>query len=368
MSKPFKRVDRNIYKRGDSFYIIFRHGGKFHRESVGHTLTAARKLLAKRKSEFNEGNLGALRKRETRVTFNEAAEQFLEYCKQNLKDPTRPAYTIAHASKLLGERYLKDITSWDIEMYKKMRRNTKRNGKQVSPTTVRKELLHLNRLYVLADEWGMVPSGYNPVRSVKKPSERKGRVPELSLEEEARLLEACSPGIRPIVKFAIYSGCRRGEIFGLTWDRVDMERGFIYIDKTKSGEPRVVPLCETALDVLRGLSHHDGFVFQNEKGEPYRCIRASFNRAKKKAGLDRLVFHDLRHVFASRLRQLGVSLDDIGEMIGDKTLRMTMRYAHLRPEDTKGLVGLLDNLNVKPKLHRKLHTLPATKEAASVSA
>ncbi len=367
MSKPFQRVDKNIYKRGPSFYIIIRHGGKLHRESAGHTLTAARRLLAKRKSEFNEGNFEALAKR-SRVTFDEAAKQFIEYCRENLKHPDRPAVTIGHASKLFGGKYLKDINSWDIEMYKRIRRETrKKNGNPVSDTTIRKELLHLNRLFVLAGRLGMVPSGNNPVRSVEKPSESKGRVPELSEEMEARLLEECSGGIRPIVKFALYTGCRRGEILGLTWDRVDMERGFIYLDNTKSGEPRTVPLCGTVLGVLQGLSHRDGYVFQNKKGNPYRCIRASFNRAKKAAGLDGLTFHDLRHVFASRLRRLGVSLDDIGEMIGDKTLRMTMRYAHLRPEDMREFVGLLDNPHVKPELHRKLHTLPATGKVASVS-
>ena len=188
----------------------------------------------------------------------------------------------------------------------------------------------------------MLPQGHNPVRTVKKPPESKGRVPELSEEEEARLLEACSPGIRPIVKLAIYSGCRRGEILGLTWDRVDMDAGFLYLDNTKTGEPRAVPLCETALEILRGLGHCEGYVFKNEKGEPYTCIRASFNRAKKEVALDGLTFHDLRHVFASRLRRLGASLSDIGEALGHRSARTTLRYAHLSPDYLKGLVQLLD--------------------------
>ncbi|MCH6567268.1 MAG: site-specific integrase [Nitrospinae bacterium] len=170
----------------------------------------------------------------------------------------------------------------------------------------------------------------------------KQLVPELSEEEEAQLLEGCSSGIRPIVKLAIYSGCRRGEILGLTWDRVDMDAGFLYLDNTKTGEPRAVPLCETALEVLRGFGPRDGFVFKNEKGEPYTCIRASFNRAKKEAALDGLTFHDLRHVFASRLRRLGASLGDIGEALGHRSARMTLRYAHLSPDYLKGLVQLLD--------------------------
>ncbi len=334
-------LPKGIYKRGNKYYILYYCDGQRHRESAGRTLTAAKKLLAKRHNEVDEGRLG-LRK-VPKVTFEEAAEQFLEYCRQNIKDPARPAITIAHASKLLSGKYLKDITSWDLELYKKARRNTTmKNGKRISDSTIRKELLHLNRLFVLAGEWGMLPQGHNPVRTVKKPPESKGRVPELSEEEEARLLEACSLGIRPIVKFATYTGCRRAEILKLTWDCVDEEAGFIYLDETKTGEPRVVPLCETALEILRGLGHCEGYVFQNEKGEPYTCIRASFNRAKKEVGLDSLTFHDLRHVFASRLRRLGASLGDIGEALGHRSARMTLRYAHLSPDYLKGLVQLLD--------------------------
>ena len=335
------KLPRGIHKRGDKYYIQYFYEGRRRRETAGRTLTAAKRLLTKRKNEIDEGRLGL--KKAPRVTFEEASEQFLEYCRQNLKDPGRPAITIGHGSKLFCGKYLKDITSWDIELYKKARRNsTMKNGKRISNTTVRKELQHLNRLFVLAGEWGMVPSGYNPVRSVKKPSENKGRVPELSEGHEARLLEACSPGIHPIVKFAIYTGCRRGEILGLTWDRVDMEQGFIYLDDTKTGDPRVVPLCKTGLEILQGLRHRDSYVFQNERGEPYTCVRASFNRAKEKAGLDGLTFHDLRHVFASRLRRRGASLGDIAELLGHKGLRMTLRYAHLTPGYLKNVVGLMD--------------------------
>ena len=343
-------LPRGIYKRGDKFYIHYYFDGHRYRESAGRTLTAAKKLLAKRHNEVDEGRLGI--KKVPKVTFEEASEQFLEYCRQDLKDPARPAITIGHASKHFGGKNLKDITSWDLELYKKARRNTTmKNGKRISDSTIRKELLHLNRLFVLAGEWGMLSQGHNPVRTVKKPPESKGRVPELSEEEEARLLEACSLGIRPIVKFAIYTGCRRGEILGLTWDLVDMDAGFLYLGDTKTGEPRAVPLCETALEVLRGIGHREGYVFQNEKGAPYTCIRASFNRAKKETALDGLTFHDLRHVFASRLRRLGASLGDIAEALGHKGVKMTLRYAHLSPDYMKGVVQRLDQTATKTATH-----------------
>ena len=171
------KLPRGIHKRGDKFYIQYFYESRRRRETAGRTLTAAKKLLTKRKNEIDEGRLGF--KKAPKVTFEEASEQFLEYCQQNLKDPNRPAITIGHASKIFSGKYLKDITSWDIEMYKKTRRNTTmKNGKRISDTTVRKELQHLNRLFVLAGRWDMVPDGYNPVKNVKKPSEQQGRVPE----------------------------------------------------------------------------------------------------------------------------------------------------------------------------------------------
>ncbi|MEE8219871.1 MAG: tyrosine-type recombinase/integrase, partial [bacterium] len=72
-----------------------------------------------------------------------------------------------------------------------------------------------------------------------------------------------------------------------------------------------------------------------------------FNRAKKEAGLEGITVHDLRHVFASRLRRLGASLGDIGEALGHKGVRMTLRYAHLSPDYMKGVVQLLDQTATK---------------------
>lgn len=80
----------------------------------------------------------------------------------------------------------------------------------------------------------------------------------------------------------------------------------------------------------------------NEKGEPYRCIRASFERAKRKARLGYLTFHDLRHVFANRLCQRGASLESIAKILGHKGVEMTLRYAHLSPNYLKDVVQLMD--------------------------
>ena len=348
-NKKWKRVDKNIYTRGngDTYWVRIACKGRPRIEqAAGRRLKDARALLVKIQNLINEGTIGT--KKIPDVTFEEVAERVIEYWQEEIDHPSRPATTIRHASKLFGGVLLRDITAWDIERYKNMRRKTvKKNGQLISDTTIKKELQHLNRLFVLADRWDLVPSGHNPVKKVEKPKENEGRVPELSDEDEKRLLLACSPGIRPIVKFAIYSGLRQGEILGLTWDRVDIKGCLVYLDKTKSGKPRHVRLCQTAVNILKSLHNGsgEGHMFVNPKTErPYtKGMRHSFEKAKKEiAGIEDLTFHDLRHVFASRLRRRGASLGDIAEALGHKSITMTLRYAHLSPDYMGSVVELLD--------------------------
>lgn len=348
MSKKWKRVDKNIYTRGngDTYWVRIACKGRPRIEqAAGRRLKDARALLVKIQNEINEGTIGT--KKVPDVTFEEVAERIIEHWQEELGHPSRPTTTIKRASKLFGGMLLRDITAWDIERYKNMRRKTvKKNGKPISNTTIRKELLHINRFFVLAERWDLAPQGQNPVKKVEKPRENEGRVPELSPEEEKRLLLDCTPGIRPIVKLALYTGLRQGEILGLTWDKVDLENCQVYLDKTKTGKPRHVRLCRTAMEVLASLNNgqDEGHMFINPKtGRPYtKSIKSSFDRATKRAGIEGLTFHDLRHVFASRLRRRGASLSDIAEALGHKGVTMTLRYAHLSPDYMGSVVGLLD--------------------------
>ncbi|MEE9196603.1 MAG: tyrosine-type recombinase/integrase [bacterium] len=94
------------------------------------------------------------------------------------------------------------------------------------------------------------------------------------------------------------------------------------------------------------MDHREGYVFLNEIGKPFRCLKASFRRAKKQAGLT-LTFHDLRHVFASRLRRRGASLEDIAELLGHKGIGMTLRYAHLTPGYLRDVVRLMNESEIQ---------------------
>jgi integrase len=126
------------------------------------------------------------------------------------------------------------------------------------------------------------------------------------------------------------------------------ELDFILIPKTKNGDPVAVPMTkivrETLLKVLRDRRMRSDYVFTDETGKPFRPhqVSTAFKRACKRAGVEDLRFHDLRHHFASSLIQSGVDLYRVKKLLGNKDQRMTQRYDHLVQKDLKDAVSVLD--------------------------
>ncbi len=139
---------------------------------------------------------------------------------------------------------------------------------------------------------------------------------------------------------------RRGEIFGLTWDRVDLTHGFILLHTTKNGERREIPINGTLRVQLEklALSNVDGrkFVFHEKDGKPFDSVKRSFKTACDDAKIKDFHFHDLRHTFASQLVMAGIDLTTLKELLGHKDIKMTLRYAHLAPSHKLRAVELLD--------------------------
>jgi integrase len=165
-------------------------------------------------------------------------------------------------------------------------------------------------------------------------TENSYRLRYLMPEEVDVLLEKCPPHLAPMVKLALNTGLRRGELLSLQWDQV--VNGFIYLwDKTKTATPRQIPLNEAALEVLekqRRLNHlKSPYVFCDKHGKPWKDNKEGFANACRRAGIFNFRFHDLRHTFASHLAMNGESLRTIAELLGHKTFQMVMRYAHLSP-------------------------------------
>jgi integrase len=145
-----------------------------------------------------------------------------------------------------------------IDRYRAERLRSFRPGtkKPISPTTVNKEVALLKAMLNKAITWRYLD--VNPLRTVKRLPEPDGRLRYLDTDEIDRLLAACPPHMHPIVICALHTGMRRGEILGLTWDRVDMKQRFLHLVKTKTRKARTIPINDPLMEALRHLPGTSG--------------------------------------------------------------------------------------------------------------
>jgi integrase len=293
------------------------------------------------------------RKESENTTLSDALERY----KKEITERKKGAYQESRRIELLkahklGIRFLASIQGKDIAEYRDER------AKSVSEATVRRELTILSHLFEVArKEWGM-EGLLNPVQSIRLPSGRgTERDRRLKPEEKAALLKACDDygGDLPhIVRFALETAMRRGEITGMMWNMVNLKNRTVVLPETKNGEKRDVPLSREAMRILSELPRRlDGRVFGYKDSH---SITQAFIRALSRARLAYekecsekgekpdpsylvdLTFHDLRHEAASRFFEKGLNPMQVAAITGHKTLQMLKRYTHLKAEDLAELL------------------------------
>jgi integrase len=213
--------------------------------------------------------------------------------------------------------------------------------RSVSPSSVRRELAILQHcLEVAKNEWA-VAIQQNPVSKIKKPAEGKARERRVTVEELERLrvaLAKCRNGLLSnIVTFAIHTGMRRGEILSIRWSDVNFDASTVHLADTKNGEARTVPLSSLALSAIPATDDHapDERVFPLSPN----AVRLAWERLKRRAGINDLHFHDLRHEAISRFFELGLSIPEVALISGHRDFKMLFRYTHLRPADVAKKLG-----------------------------
>jgi integrase len=183
----------------------------------------------------------------------------------------------------------------------------------------------------------------NPARLVPHRLEDNARLRFLDKKEEVVLrtkIRGLCPEHEPELDLALHTGMRQGEQYRLHWEDVDLEHHLLAIPRSKNGAMRYVPLNATALHALVELRARNGdsdFVCGGAK-----VPRQWVERAVSAAGVNNFTWHCLRHTFASRLVMAGVDIRTVAELLGHKTLAMTMRYAHLAPDHQLAAVQKLE--------------------------
>jgi integrase len=207
-----------------------------------------------------------------------------------------------------------------------------------SGTTVAHYLNAVSKVYqMLKAEWGLDIA--NPITGIKRPKPNPPRVVRLSDEAVNALVKASEgasePLLAPIVKVAIETGMRRGEILNLQWTDIDHERHRIYINRSKNGLARCIPASRRVLKVLAIVPKtHGSSVFPINAESMRKHYERAVRKAKEawsqttKNPFNNLTFHDLRHVALSKLSDKGLNALELAEISGHRTLTMLKRYTH----------------------------------------
>jgi integrase len=252
-------------------------------------------------------------------------ERFIvEYLPQYKHADIREYAARALQRRKIATKFMASVRGKDVAEYIRERENEGMSG-----NTIRLDLAMLSRLYNVAKaSWGM-ESLSNPVENVPRPKVNKGRTRRLEGDEEERLLEACNDQLRQIVKFAIETAMRRGEIAAMDWRFVSLKKRSVYLPETKNSEERTVPLSPGAITILNELGGDgkEGLVF----GMLPETVTRAFMRACSKAAIEDFTFHDLRHEAVSRLfENTDLDVMEIKSITGHRSMQMLARYSHLR--------------------------------------
>lgn len=327
----------SLYRRKDSniWWMSIKAGKRRIRQSTGtENKKLAEKIYAKIVTEIQEDRYFETAKSK-RITFKEMADRYI-----SKYEKSRDCHTLKRLLPAFGHLTLFEIKTDLVSDYRDERLKT------VKPATIYQELSLMRRMFNVARrEWKWTRD--NPVADLSfSVGNKNARDRWLTQEEEQRLLDCATNPVwlRPLLTFAFHTGMRKGEILNLQWREVNFIRKIVTVIKSKNGEKRSVPMSKTLYNTLQDIKVRDisGRVFPISD----RSLREAFKTALEKAGIADFRIHDLRHTFATRLVQNGVDLYRVKELLGHKTIAMTMRYAHHYPESLRSSVEVLDACHV----------------------
>jgi len=329
--------------KGISWQVRIRKNGRLHNASFP-TKRDAEDWARNLENEIVQEKYFPERQVRTYHTVTEAISLYSQRMLPHLDPKTQKAHAAALRwwQKNLGDTGLHNITPALLEDYKYLLLR-----RPLKPSTVNYYLNKLSPVFTYAASDSLKWISSNPVMKVKRFRE-EDHVAIVSDYQISELLMCCEwygkPYLSLFVRLALASGGRSGEILHAKWKQVNFRRSTIHFTKTKNRKDRTVPLDAATLQILKDY-HDDQFteeelvlfdtseryIFRNPKtGKPlgHTAMYRTFKRACQKANLD-LHPHDLRHIFCSKMAEMGVDIATLAELLGHSTLKMVMKYRHI---------------------------------------
>jgi integrase len=350
------------------FYVEYGRGkraklGNADAISVDHARDRAKHILGE---TYQGGDPQAAMRQARAVTFGGFIEEvFKPWAEANTRTGNAAVARLIGSFPDFQKKKLGDISPWLVE---KWRAGRLKAGAKVA--TVNRDIDDLKSAFAKAKAWGQLD--HNPITSVKRGRIDAAPTPRyLSDDEAVRLHEALdareerirverdranawrrargykqlpdlrgtafADHLRPMVILSLATGMRRGELFSLAWNAVDLvaHRVTLHGSRTKSLQTRHIPLNSEAVAALEGWRNQtagDGLVFPGKDGKPFNNVRKAWEAILAEASIKNFRWHDQRHDFASGLVSSGVDLNTVRSLLGHSDIKMTLRYAHLAPE------------------------------------
>lgn len=294
---------------------------------------AAKRKAKELRSQIVLGGNPAAAKAELKatITFKELARLHVEHAKGHL----RSHHCVEMSHRLywvpqFGKLRIDEITPQAIETYLAKLRE------RLSPASVDRLRLVLNRSFRLAQRWNLPGSDRNPVAAVARPKYDNKRTCLLTPKEVERLLAECekttNPMLKSIVQLLLATAARKRELLNARWEHIDIGRAEWLIPHTKNGHPRRVPLSKAAMAVIEALPRKEGcpwLIPNPATGKPFDNIKRAWKTATDAAGHPGMHIHDLRHAAIGAMVNNGVGLLIAGKVAGHLRPESTARYAFI---------------------------------------